>query len=118
MKHGGIIDVVIDKIGRSRIAPDAWEKVENAPNEQAEKIAWMEFWNEVGDNYLVMPRAKSQIIDVAFKHEDPRIAVEATNAFVDAYLIDRTRVFEYGADEKITERRQATEEQLLSLIHI
>ena len=112
MKHGGIIDVVIDKIGRNRIAPDAWEKVESAPNEQAEKIAWMEFWNEVGDSYLVMPRAKSQIIDVAFKHEDPRIAVDATNAFVKAYLIDRKRVFEYGADEKITERRQATEEQL------
>ncbi len=112
MKHGEIIDVVIEEIGRSRIAPDAWEKYKNAPNDQEAQIAWMELRNEVGDSYLVMPRAKSQIIDVSFKHEDPRIAVDATNAFVNAYISDRKRVFELGADEKITERREATEEQL------
>ena len=112
MKHGQIIQDVIDEIGVSRIAPEAWEKVQNAPNELERDIAVMELRTEVGDSYLVMPRAKSQIIDVAFKHEDPRIAVDATNAFVRAYMNSRKGVFDFGAYEKITERREATEEQL------
>lgn len=112
MKNGEIIDEVINQIGRDRIAPDASDKVTSAPNERERKIALMELRNEVGDAYLVMPQAKSSIIDVAFKHEDPDIAVETANAFIDEYLAFRRLVFVEGTDEVISERRQATEDQL------
>ena len=46
------------------------------------------------------------------KHEDPQVAVDTTNAFVDEYLSFRRQVFVEGSSELITERREATEAQL------
>ena len=112
MKNAAVIDQVIGDIGGARIAPDAYERVLAANNEVERKIAWMELRNEVGDAYVVMPRAKSSIIDVRFTHEDPTIAVEATNRFLYAYLGERKRAFDKGSDGVITDRRIATEEQL------
>ena len=117
MKNGDLIDIVIGEIGPQIIAPDAWEKVEaaRAKNNQAEEdIALMELRNEVGDSYIVMPQAKSSIIDVKFEHLDPQVAVNATNAFIDEYIDFRRTVFVEGKDEIISERRAATEDQLNS----
>lgn len=117
MKNGDIIDNVMGQIGASRIAPKAWQKVEDARasnNEREEKIARMELRNEVGNAYVVMPRAKSSVIDVRYEHENPDIAVEATNAFINEYIEFRRTVFVEGKDEIISERREATEEQLNS----
>ncbi len=114
MKNGEIIDQVIGEMTAARLAPDAYNKVTGAPNETERKIAWMELRNEVGNAYLVMPRAKSSIIDVSFEHENPDVAVETTNAFIDAYMSFRRQVFVEGSDEVISERRQATEDQLSS----
>ena len=112
MKNGNIIDDVIDVIGAERIAPISWQKVQDASNERERNIALMERRNEVGNAYVVMPRAKSSVIDVKFEHENPDIAVEATNAFIDTYVEFRKTVFVEGKDGVITERRQATEDQL------
>ena len=115
MKNGDLIDIVIGEIGPQIIAPDAWEKVEAARaknDQQEEDIALMELRTEVGDSYIVMPRAKSSIIDVTFKHLDPQVAVDTTNAFIDEYIDFRKGVFEEGKDEIISERRAATEGQL------
>ena len=115
MKNGDLIDIVIGEIGPQIIAPEAWEKVEEARaknNKRDEDIALMELRNEVGDSYIVVPRAKSSIIDVTFKHLDPEVAVNATNAFIDEYIDFRRTVFVEGKDEIISERRAATEDQL------
>lgn len=115
MKNGDLVDIVIGEIGPQIIAPEAWEKVETARarnDKRAEDIALMELRNEVGDSYVVVPRAKSSIIDVTFKHLDPEVAVNATNAFIDQYIDFRRTVFVEGKDEIISERRAATEDQL------
>jgi len=112
MKNGEIIDQVIGEMTAARLSPSGYEKVTSASNETERKIAWMELRNEVGNAYLVMPRAKSSIIDTSFEHEDPDVAVETTNAFLDAYMSFRRTVFVEGSDEIISERRQATEDQL------
>jgi len=112
MKNGDIIDNVI---GPNQIAPESWEKVESARrsnNKSQEDIALMELRNAVGDSYIVIPRAKSSVIDVIFKHENPDVAVKTTNAFIDEYIAFRRTVFVEGKDEIISERRQATEDQL------
>lgn len=112
MKNGEIIDQVIGEMTGQRLAPKKYEKVLNAPNERERKIAEMELRKEIAGAYKVMPRPKSSIIDVVFTHEDPDVAVETTNAFVDAYLSFRRQVFVEGSSDLITERREATEDQL------
>ena len=113
MKNGEIIDDVIELVGAARIAPISWQKVQDAGNDETKrKIALMESRNEVGNAYVVMPRAKSSVIDVKFEHENPDIAVEATNAFISTYIESRKNVFDESKGGVITERRQATEDQL------
>jgi len=74
----------------------------------------MELRKKVEASYAVMPRPKSSMIDVAFKHENPDIAVATTNAFIEAYMTFRRQVFVEGSSELISERREATERQLTS----
>lgn len=115
MKNGDIIDNVIGQLGAARIAPEAWQKVEDARrsnNRTEEDIALMELRNEVGNAYVVMPQAKSSAINVRYEHEDPDVAVQATNAFINEYLEFRRTIFVEGKDEIISERREATENQL------
>ena len=117
MKNGDIIDNVIGQLGAARIAPESWQKVQDAraSNDQREEsIARMELRNEVGNAYVVMPKAKSSVIDVRFEHEDAEVAVEAVNAFINEYIEFRRTVFVEGKDEIISERREATEDQLNS----
>ncbi len=115
MKNGDIIDEVIGEIGAARIAPEAWQKVEDARganDRDEEAIALMELRNEVGKAYVVMPQPKSSVINVRFEHENADIAVHAANAFIDKYIEFRRTVFVEGKDEIISERREATESQL------
>ena len=93
---------------------DAFTKINEATNERDRQDAIMELRKSVEANYSVMPRPKSTIIDVSFKHENPDVAVATTNAFIDAYMSFRRQVFVEGSSELITERREATEEQLNS----
>ena len=91
------------KINQAALVDDEW----------ARRDAVMKLRRDVAESYSVMPRAKSSVIDVSYKHEDPDIAVATTNAFIDAYIDKRKRVYEEGSGEIITERREATESQLL-----
>lgn len=94
---------------------EAYEKINAARrkgNERAAEDAIMELRKSVASSYAVMPRAKSSIIDISFKHEDPQVAVDAVNMFANTYIEFRKSVFEDGSSESIAERRQATEEQL------
>ncbi len=94
---------------------DAYRKINAARsknNRRAEQDAIMELRNSVASSYTVSPRAKSSIIDVSYKHDDPDVAVDTVNQFVRNYLDFRRKVFEEGSSEIIAERRAATEEQL------
>ncbi len=91
---------------------EGFEKINKASNERDRQDAIMELRKSVESNYLVMPRPKSTIIDVSFKHENPDIAVATLNAFIDEYLSFRRQVFVEGSSELIADRREATEQQL------
>jgi len=71
---------------QNRFDKDAFTKINQAPTERARQDAIMELRRSVEESYSVMPQAKSNIINVAFKHGDPDIAVATTNAFIDAYV--------------------------------
>ncbi len=119
MKNNKIIEQVIGELTPNRQAQDLFDKdgfakMRNASSEQERQDAVMEIRKTVDSSYVVMPRPKSSMIDVLYKHENPEIAVQATNAFIDAYLSFRRQVFVEGSTELITERREATEEQLNS----
>ncbi|GGX62881.1 hypothetical protein GCM10011309_11070 [Litorimonas cladophorae] len=117
MKNGTVIESVLgqmtpDRQSQDRFNKEAFAKIRNAGSERARQDAVMELRRSVEESYVVMPRPKSSIIDVVFKHEDPDVAVQTTNAFIDEYLSFRRQVFVEGSSELITERREATEAQL------
>jgi len=62
--------------------------------------------------FAAVPRAKSSIIDLSFKHEDPELAVAGLNAFLKAYMDKRKEVFVSEAVDVVSKRREATEKQL------
>jgi len=127
MKNSEILQRVIGEIappldgsGRNRtnspaqnkFDKEAFTKINQATNERDRQDAIMALRRSVEESYSVMPRPKSSIIDVSFKHEDPDIAVATTNAFIDAYVQFRRQVFVEGSSEIIADRREVTEQQL------
>jgi len=112
----------LDSSGRNRtnspeqnlFDKESFTKINKATNERERQDAVMELRKKVEASYVVMPRPKSSMIDVAFKHENPDIAVATTNAFIEAYMTFRRQVFVEGSSELISERREATERQLTS----
>ena len=126
MKNDELIARVIGNMtsGDDRMTPaqaekrfdkTAYKKINDARrsgNVREEQDAIMELRKSVASSYVVSPRPKSSIIQATYKHEDPEVAVETVNEFIDAYMEFRRQVFEEGSSELIAERRQATEEQL------
>lgn len=115
MTAGG--DGMTSRQAELRFAEDAYEKIyaaRDAGDRRAEQDAIMELRKFVSNSYMVMPRPKSSLIDLSFKHEDPDVAVETVNAFVKSYMSVRKDVFDEGSSEIIGERREATELQLRS----
>lgn len=85
----------------------------NAARTEADRIAAKtEMMLTMDKSFVVMPRPKSSIIDLVYKHEDGDIAVRTLNAFIDAYMSYRRTIFVEGAGDIISERRAATEQQL------
>lgn len=91
-------------------AEDAYKKIRAAVSDREKKDAIGELYQSVSDAYYVSPRPKSSLIDVAFKHENPEIAVTTLKLFLDAYLDKRKDVFE--SEDKISERLRETVSQL------
>lgn len=118
MKNADIIEQVVGEMtspgsfGPQRFAKDAFEKINSARGGVAEQNAWVDLYRQVEDNFVVMPKPKSSIVDLAFKHEDPEVAVETLNVFIKKYLDARKALFVEGSSDLISERRRATEEQL------
>ena len=126
MKNDELIARVIGNMtsGDDRMTPaqaekrfdkEAYQKINaarRAGNTRDEQDAIMELRKSVASSYFVMPKPKSSIIEASYKHEDPEVAVETVNEFINAYMEFRRQVFEEGSSELIAERREATERQL------
>jgi len=127
MKNDEIVQKVIEQIApphsefspdrtnspeQNRFDRDGYTKINQADTDRERQDAIMELRNSVASKYAVAPHPKSSIIDVAFRHEDPDVAVEALKLFIDEYMAKRRSVFVEGSSELIAERREATEEQL------
>ncbi len=116
MKNSDNIERVIGELEAkfgSRFAPDNFAKRTSAgEGTRAYEDALVELHTIVDRSFGVSAQPKSSILSVSYKHEDPEIAKEALNLFIDAYLDFRRTIFVEGSGEVITERRIATEEQL------
>lgn len=118
MKNADIIEKVVgqmsssDRFGQTRFAKDAFKKINAANNDADRQNAWVELYTEVESSFAVMPQPKSSIVDLSYKHEDPQVAVETLNAFIEEYLDARKRLFVEGSSDGIAERRRSTEDQL------
>lgn len=126
MKNSEIIDQVIgimtsprdgltERQAQDLFAQRAFKKIraaERSGSKRQIEDAYAELHEEIENAYIVSPRPKASLIDVAFKHENPEIAVETVNQFIDAYKNYRRTVFVEGTEDTISERRDETEKQL------
>ena len=123
IKTSAIIDQVINEmisspsvggVGGERFAPKLYEKwVKAPPSEKSNQ--WNNIIKAVDKAYVVMPKPKSSIVDLMYKHEDGEVAVKALDAFMNAYLNFRNNLFVSEASGLLSEQRAATEAQLNSV---
>ena len=96
-----------------RFDPTGFEKLRRAGNDQQLKMeARSEMLRKMDRAFMVAPRPKSSIIDLAYKHEDGEVAVATLNALILAYQSYRRQIFIEGTAGIIGERRKETERQL------
>lgn len=103
------------KFGEQRFAPDAYDKINAAIDSrdpQALAIANVDLHQAVNKAFTASPQPKSSIVDLSYKHEDGDIAVATLNAFIQAYLDNRRKIFVEGTAGDVSERLKATEEQI------
>ena len=119
MKNSEVIDRVItrmaDRFGKDVFAKEAYaelERAKQAGNSTSYNNALVELYKLVERNFAVIPQPKSSIVDVVYTHENPEVAVETVNAFIDAYLDYRRQMFVVSSGEQIAEDRQKTEDNL------
>jgi uncharacterized protein involved in exopolysaccharide biosynthesis len=118
MKNADIIEQVVGEMtspgsfGPQRFAKKAFKKINAARGPVDEQNAWVDLYKEVESSFVVAPKPKSSIVDLVYKHEDPEVAVETLNVFIQKYLDARKALFVEGSSDLISERRRATEDQL------
>lgn len=123
IKNTVIIDRVISQliaspslggVGGERFAPKLYEKwVKASPADKADK--WNDIVKYVDKSYAVMPKPKSSIINLSYKHEDGEVAVKALDTFMTAYLEFRNNIFVSEVSGLISEQRAVTEGQLATI---
>ena len=97
----------------SRFDPQGMKKLREAGNnEQRRMEAKAKMYRKMDKAFMVAPRPKSSIIDLAYKHEDGQVAVATLNALILAYQSYRRQIFVEGSAGLIGERRRETERQL------
>jgi len=93
--------------------PSGFEKLRQAGSDQKLRMeARAEMLRKMDRSFMVSPRPKSSIIDLAYKHEDGEVAVATLNALILAYQSYRRQIFVEGSAGVIGERRKETERQL------
>ena len=116
IKNTVIIDQVISQliaspsfggVGGERFAPKLYQKwVKASPADKADK--WNDIVKYVDKSYAVMPKPKSSIVNLTYKHEDGAVAVKALDAFITAYLDFRNNIFVSEVSGLVSEQRMAT----------
>lgn len=117
IKNSEIIDQVIGEMTATQAEKVLFDKkafaeIASARTETDRQEAYMELRQTVEDAFVVIPRPKSSVVDLVYKHENGDVAVKTLNAFIDAYMSYRRQIFVEGAGDVISERRAATEVQL------
>jgi len=96
-----------------RFDRSGFKKLREAGSDQQLRIeARSEMLRKMDRSFMVSPRPKSSIIDLAYKHEDGEVAVATLNALILAYQSYRRQIFVEGSAGIIGERRKETERQL------
>jgi len=96
-----------------RFDPSGFKKLREAGSNQKLRLeARSEMLRKMDKSFMVSPRPKSSIIDLAYKHEDGEVAVATLNALILAYQSYRRQIFVEGTAGIIGERRKETERQL------
>ena len=117
IKNAEIIEQVFGEMTSGQFAkrfdPQGFDKLRRAGNNQQLKMeARSEMLLKMDKSFMVSPRPKSSIIDLAYKHEDGEVAVATLNALILAYQSYRRQIFVEGSADIISERRKETERQL------
>ena len=108
----GIMTGPTSKYARS-FDPQGMKKLRAAgSNERLKMEARSEMYRKMDQSFMVSPRPKSSLIDLAYKHENGEIAVETLRQLILAYQSYRRQIFVEGSAGIITERRKDTERQL------
>lgn len=104
----------IEKAGlQQHFAPEIYAEIAAASNDPiASAKAQLKLHKMMEESFSVTPQPKSSIVDLAFEHENGPIAVEVTRFFINAYMKQRQTIFVDGSAAVISDRREATEEQL------
>ncbi len=118
IKSAEVMDAVIGEMSQDRAT--RFNKVLFAKmaaarqrgDERAYQDAYIELRKFVDQSFSVAAQPKSSLIDMSFKHEDPQIAVDTLNAFMDHYKSYRRTIFVEGSSDIISERREEAEKQL------
>jgi len=96
-----------------RFDPTGFKKLREAGSNQKLRLeARSKMLRKMDRSFMVSPRPKSSIIDLAYKHEDGEVAVATLNALILAYQSYRRQIFVEGTAGIIGERRKETERQL------
>lgn len=113
MKNSAVINQVIGEMkSHPNFAPKEFQKIEMASNEMELKEAQLKLYQTVENSFLVAPRPKSSVIDVAYKHEDGEVAVQTLEKLILAYIDHRKTIFVEGSGDIISGQRATTEDQL------
>jgi len=123
IKNSAIMDQVINKmiaspanggVGGERFAPKLYEKWVKA-SAQDKVNHWNDLVKSVDMSYAVIPRPKSSIVDLVYKHPDGEVAVKTLDALMTAYGNFRKEKFVNAKTPLVEKRRIDTQEQLATI---
>jgi len=117
IKNSEIIDQVMGEMtstpaDKMLFNKEIFTKISKASTEEDVQEAYADLRKVIDRSFVVIPQPKSSVIDLVYKHENGDVAVRTLEAFIRAYMSYRRQVFVEGSGDIITERRQATEDQL------
>ncbi len=123
IKNSAIMDTVINKmiaspanggVGGERFAPKLYERWVRASAE--DKINyWNDLVKSVDMSYAVLPRPKSSIVDLVYKHPDGEVAVKTLDTLMTEYGNFRKEKFVNAKTPLMEQRRIDTQEQLAAI---
>ncbi len=123
IKNSAIMDQVINQmiaspenggVGGENFAPKLYEKWVRAPRDE-KTDRWNDLVKFVDKSYVVIPRPKSSIVDLVYKHPNPEVSVKTLDAMMTAYQNFRKNKFIIDQSGDIAQRRADTEEQLATI---